>query len=115
MLPPEEALAWKGGALDGAAPAQEGAARALPEVPAAARPGETYRIQVASYGDAANARATVERLEAAGLSPAIETAGGYQRVVFLGLGEEAARTIAARLDLLGYRGYTVVRIRPAGP
>lgn len=108
-LPSEEALAWKGGALDGAPAARPSTGPAsapganLPHIAAAT----VYRIQVASYRDAANAAATVERLAAAGLSPGIEEAGPYRRVVFSGLAADQARAIAARLDTLGYRGYSV--------
>jgi rare lipoprotein A len=117
VVPPEEALAWKGGALDGGAPgAAQGAPKAASAPPragtGAASPPTSYKIQVASFGVAANARATVERLEAAGLSPTIEAAGTYRRVVFLDLSDAEARTIAARLDTLGYRGYTVTASTP---
>jgi len=109
ILPAEEALAWKGGSLDGAAPPS---AASRPAAAGLAAQAATYRIQVASYGVAANARATAERLEAAGLSPTIEAAGTYRRVVFAGLDAEGARRIAARLDALGYRGYSVIASTP---
>ncbi len=114
-LPPEEALAWKGGSLGGAAAGTDGGAgaadqpspRAAP-IPAAAA---AWRIQVASYRDEANARATVDRLRAAGLSPVIEAAGAYSRVVFPKLDGAESRRVQARLDGLGYRGYTVTASR----
>ena len=118
-LPPEEALAWKGGALDGAPAAVAPAAR--PSAGPASAPGASlshiaattvYRIQVASYRDAANAAATAERLAAAGLSPGIEEAGPYRRIVFSGLAADQARAIAARLDTLGYRGYSITASNP---
>ncbi len=124
LLPPEEALAWKGGKLEGApapsvsrnAPPVSGDARATahPAPAPAAGPGAAtaWRIQVASYRDEANARATLERLRAAGLEAAVEAAGAYRRVVFAGLDAEGARRISARLDALGYRGYSVASSTP---
>jgi len=104
ILPPEEALAWRGGGLAGA------------EVPSGTVPMGTvprnsvaavWRIQVASYRDRANAQATIDRLAAAGLSPEIERCGVYYRVVFRDLDEPEARRIEDRLGVLGYRGFSV--------
>jgi rare lipoprotein A len=107
LIPKEEALAWKGGPIAGSDPAPE--ASPIDSVPADAR----VRIQVASYSSEANAKATVERLAASGLSAVIEGAGGHYRVLFLDLSPERARLVAQRLDSLGYRGYSVTTIRPA--
>jgi rare lipoprotein A len=107
VIPKEEALAWKGGPIAGSEPSPD--ASPIASVPADAR----VRIQVASYSSEANAKATVERLAASGLSAAIEVAGGHYRVLFLDLSPERARLVAQRLDSLGYRGYSVTTIRPA--
>jgi rare lipoprotein A len=107
VIPKEEALAWKGGPIAGSEPIPD--ASPIASVPADAR----VRIQVASYSSEANAKATVERLAASGLSAVIEGAGGHYRVLFLDLSPERARLVAQRLDSLGYRGYSVTTIRPA--
>jgi len=106
VIPEEEALAWKGGSLagQGAAPG----ARDSAAVPADAR----ARIQVASYSSEANAKGTLARLAASGLSAAIETVGGRFRVVFPDLSLDESRNVSMKLDGLGYRGYTVTTIRP---
>jgi rare lipoprotein A len=114
VIPPEEALAWKGGALDGASASPS--APATPSAPpsaAAALPADArVRIQVASYASEANAKATVERLRLSGLSATIEGAGARFRVVFPDLSPDEARAVSLRLDGLGYRGYAVTTIRP---
>jgi len=107
-IPEEEALAWKGGSLDGSKPGPSGAAGS-PALPVEGR----VRIQVASYASEANAKATVARLAASGLAAAIERAGGKFRVVFADLQPKDARLVAIKLDGLGYRGYTVTTIKPA--
>jgi rare lipoprotein A len=126
ILPPEEVLAWAGGPLEGAAnPAGAGQGQAGPSAPAVA-PGDApaggadaqetqvrIRIQVASYRDDTNARATVARLRAAGLDPSIERSGPYYRVVFVDLPPAMARRIASRLEILGYRGLVITESRPA--
>jgi len=112
-LPPEEVLAWKGGGLEGAAagPVPGAATRPAPSAAAVPAAAAVWRIQVASYRDEANARATVDRLKAAGLSPVIEAAGAYSRVAFPRLDEAESLRVRARLDVLGYRGYIVTESR----
>jgi rare lipoprotein A len=118
VIPKEEALTWEGGPLEGAPVAGDAAASSnapaasMPPNAQPAAPASVWRIQVASYRDQTNARDTVARLEAAGLSPTIEEAGAYRRVVFPGLDETRARVISARLDTLGYHGYTVTASTP---
>jgi rare lipoprotein A len=112
-IPKDEALAWKGGALEG-----QGRADASDEAPASApapaveAPGARVRIQVASYASEANAKATVQRLAMSGLSATIEIAGARFRVVFPDLSPEESRLVSQKLDGLGYRGYAVTTIRP---
>jgi hypothetical protein len=67
---------------------------------------------VASYAVEANAKATVERLAMSGLTATIERSGGHSRVLFPDLSPDDARTVSRKLDLLGYRGYSVTTIRP---
>jgi rare lipoprotein A len=126
-IPKEEALAWKGGSLDGAveksgSPAQggapsQGAASGKGAAPGGSQGAEALpadarvRIQVASYSNEANARSTALRLEASGLKPAIEVASGRFRVAFPDLSTEEARAVSRRLDSLGYRGYLVTTVR----
>jgi rare lipoprotein A len=113
IIPKEEALAWKGGALDGSARAEAADASATDAKPPAPLPADArVRIQVASYASEANARATVARLAASGLAAAIERSGGHFRVLFPDLSPEEARRIAPRLDGLGYRGYSVTTVTP---
>ncbi len=125
LMPREEALAWKGGPIAGAGdsgPAAAGSAGAgsaaagaqaqsspLASVPPDAR----VRIQVASYSSESNAKATLGRLAASGLSAAIEASGGHYRVLFADLSPEQARAVAQKLDGLGYRGYSVTTILSA--
>ena len=124
-MPEEEALAWKGGALDGALASGGGSAPAPKGVsapgPAASgggaaeqtvSPNARIRIQVASYSSEANAKGTIARLAASGLSASIERAGLRYRIVFLDLSPQDSRVVCARLDGLGYRGYTVTTILP---
>jgi rare lipoprotein A len=107
-IPKEEALAWKGGTLDGSAgPDTAPAAGAPISVPANAR----VRIQVASYSSEANAKGTVERLAHSGLQATIERSLARYRVVFADLSPEEARLAARKLDGLGYRGYTMTTVR----
>lgn len=126
-IPREEALAWKGGGIDGSIPAgtsspdQDNRAEGSGRPPSAKEPGPIatlppdarVRIQVASYGSEANAKATVERLAASGLSASIERSGGHFRVVFPDLSPEDARATATRLEGLGYRGLSVTTRTPA--
>ena len=118
-IPKEEALAWKGGGLDGSAPAaappggSPQATRPQGTAAAGASPQARVRIQVASYSSEANARATVERLGASGLAASIESSGGHYRVIFADLSPEEARLVATRLDGLGYRGYVMTSQTPA--
>ena len=115
-IPKEEALAWKGGGLDGQAagvdakdPLDSGVETKAAD---SASPGARVRIQVASYAVEANAKATVERLAMSGLTATIERSGGHSRVLFPDLSPDDARTVSRKLDLLGYRGYSVTTIRP---
>jgi rare lipoprotein A len=113
LVPKEEALAWKGGGLDGQPPSALGN-EAGSASPASALPdGARVRIQVASYASRANAEGTLRRLELSGLAAIIEEAQGRFRVAFPDLSPAEARTVAQKLDGLGYRGYTVTTIRPA--
>jgi rare lipoprotein A len=115
-IPKEEALAWKGGGIDGA-PAidasPDAGARASPDAGARASPDARVRIQVASYANEANAMATVQRLEMSGLAAMIERSPSRFRVVFPDLSQAEARIVTLKLDGLGYREYTVTIIRPA--
>jgi rare lipoprotein A len=109
IVPKEEALAWKGGAIDGAA-ALEAATDASPvsTLPADAR----VRVQVASYASEANAKATVARLAASGLAATIERSDGHYRVLFPDLSPEDARVLTTRLKGLGYRDYSMTTTTP---
>ncbi len=118
VVPKEEALAWKGGGLDGrSAVESRSAAETAGESGSAGaardNPGARVRIQVASYASQANAEGTRQRLELSGLSAVIERAGGRFRVAFPDLSTDEARLVALRLDGLGYRGYVVTTIVPA--
>jgi rare lipoprotein A len=106
----EEALAWKGGPLAGAPAAK---AAPAPVSQGSRLVAQRYRIQVASYRDETNARATIERLKMSGLSASLERAPGHARVVFPDLAPDEARAISARLDGLGYRGVVVTGRSPA--
>jgi rare lipoprotein A (peptidoglycan hydrolase) len=111
VIPEDEALAWRGGALAGqkaaiGAPSGEGSA---PDLPSGAR----VRIQVASYSSEANAKATLARLAASGLEARIEGSSGRFRVAFPELSPAEARLVSTRLESLGYRGFTIATIRPA--
>jgi rare lipoprotein A len=121
-MPEEEALAWKGGSLDGASASGQGPVPAMKGGAAtgqAAAAGQTVspnariRIQVASYSSEANAKGTIARLAASGLSAEIERAGLRYRVVFPDLSPQDSRLVCTRLDGLGYRGYTVTTILPS--
>ena len=129
LIPKEEALAWRGGGIDGApaadppaadtaaAGAGSGAAptsgAAVSGTGSAALALPRVRIQVASYTSESNARATVERLSLSGLRAIIQSASGRHRVVILDLSLQESRLAERRLDDLGYRGYTITTIRPA--
>ena len=121
IIPPEEALAWKGGGMDGRPPppaegrSGSGAAGSSSAPPSEAGSGygqaaaappagvEHVRIQVASYASEANARATVVRLQNSGLSPSIERAGAHYRVILPDLPPAEARRIRILLNDMGYR------------
>jgi rare lipoprotein A len=124
-IPAEEALAWKGGSLDGAgvgagvgaggSASVRASPNASPAAPIATAPSPSrVRIQVASYASEANAKATVERLAASGMGASIERAGDYFRVVFPDLSPEDSRLIAQRLEGLGYRGLAITTITTLG-
>ena len=94
VLRPEEAAAF------GPPPTTEqgSAANSLPS-----QQGRSCRIQVASYRDAANAAATIERLRLSGIAAVLERAGGYSRVVIASVPEAEAAALSERLHSLGYR------------
>jgi len=81
---------------------------------AAEAPGTRWRIQVASFADAANAARLRDELAVSGLAAVLEKASGspYTRVVLDALDEEAYRAAMARLDGLGYRAVLVTRTSP---
>jgi rare lipoprotein A len=67
-----------------------------------ARPGHVT-IQVASYGSQANARATLERLKAAGLQATLEpAANGLTRVILPEVARTQAEDIQKKLASLGF-------------
>ncbi|HUW41933.1 MAG TPA: septal ring lytic transglycosylase RlpA family protein [Rectinemataceae bacterium] len=112
IIPPEEALAWKGGGMDGRPPPPDtGSTGAAAGGFAYGSPGgasvtggvEHVRIQVASYASEANAGDTVTRLRNSGLSPSIEKVQGHYRVVFPDLQPAEARRIRLLLNDMGYR------------
>ena len=80
----------------------------------AAAPGTRWRIQVASFSDAANAARLRDELAVSGLVAALEKApdSPYTRVVLDGLDEAAYRAAMARLDHLGHRGVLVTKTSP---
>lgn len=96
LLRPEDAAAFGPPAAPGSA--------ASTQAPAAAR---VCRIQVASYANPSNARATVERLRLSGIVATIETAGLLNRVLIEGVPETDVGALADRLGGLGYRGLVV--------
>jgi rare lipoprotein A len=119
-IPREEALAWRGGALDGepggadvesASPNAQGQ-RAAP-APGSRGGGTRYRVQVASYASEANAKGTLERLAMSGLVASIERSGSHFRVVLADLSPADSRRVTQKLDGLGYRGYSVTAITPS--
>jgi rare lipoprotein A len=63
----------------------------------------TCRIQIASYRDEANAKATLERLALSGIVARIETSGDYRRVVMEAVPEAEVAALVDRLKTLGYR------------
>lgn len=99
------------GGPSGAAVGSTGGAAQGAQAPAGA---SVYRIQVASYRDEKNALATLERLRMAGLSPELEVAGAYRRVVFALVPAAEADALAARLRSMGYRDLLVTRTLPSG-
>jgi rare lipoprotein A len=118
LIAPQEALAWKGGGMDGRPPAPlsrtESGPRASGGVEDTAsgaadssRGVQHFRIQVASYASEANARTTAVRLQNSGLSPSIERAQGHFRVILSDLTTEDAQRIQGLLGDLGYRSLLV--------
>ncbi|MBN1241103.1 MAG: septal ring lytic transglycosylase RlpA family protein [Spirochaetales bacterium] len=89
-----------------------------PAVPAseggAAAEGTRWRIQVASFSDAANAARLRDELAVSGLAAVLEKAPGspYTRVVLADLDEDAYRAAMARLDSLGHRAVLVTKTSP---
>nr|MBP7097044.1 SPOR domain-containing protein [Spirochaetia bacterium] len=73
-----------------------------------------WRIQVASFADAANAARLRDELAVSGLAAVLEKASGsaYTRVVLDALDEDAYRAAMARLDSLGYRAVLVTKTSP---
>lgn len=100
---PQQAALASSGTAQAEQPAQASTS-ALPASPQAqAAEGKLCRIQVASYRDAKNAEATLERLKLSGLPGAfIEDAGSYHRVVFSSLPAAQSEGVAAKLRDLGY-------------
>jgi rare lipoprotein A len=82
-------------------------APAAPPPPSPRVPAKVVRIQVASFRDAANAADTIQRLKLSGLSPSLETAGGYTRVVLADIKPDDANDLILRLSELGYPGVLV--------
>lgn len=74
------------------------------------KPAKAVRIQVASYRDESNAEGTVRRLKLSGLSPSLEAAGGYTRVVLEGIDPDEAEALVGKLSKLGYPG-ALVRVQ----
>ncbi len=118
LIAPQEALAWKGGGMNGQPPApplralsgpraSDGAEDAAPVGADSSRGVQHYRIQVASYASEANARTTAVRLQNSGLSPSIERAQGHFRVILSDLTHEDAQRIQGLLGDLGYRSLLV--------
>jgi len=102
VLPPEEAAAF--GPIG---PRSQAVAEVAP-IP------ENCRIQVASFRDRRNAEATIERLRMSGLSPSLEEAGSFIRVVFPEVAAADADGLAARLRTLGYRDLLMSWLKPVG-
>ncbi len=65
------------------------------------------RVQVASYRDAKNAEATLERLRLSGIQAAIEVAGAYRRIVLASVPSPELAELRSRLNALGYRDLLV--------
>ncbi|MEI6388058.1 MAG: septal ring lytic transglycosylase RlpA family protein [Spirochaetota bacterium] len=65
------------------------------------------RVQVASYRDAKNAEATLERLRLSGIKAAIEVAGSYRRIVLAMVPGSELAELTSRLSALGYRDLLV--------
>lgn len=108
-------LAPPGAVPPGPAPkAAPASAAPAPVSGAPAAPGTRWRIQVASFSDAANAARLRDELAVSGLVAALEKApdSPYTRVVLDGLDEAAYRAAMARLDALGYRGVLVTKTSP---
>lgn len=93
----------------GAAPSM---AAPLVAAPSMAKASDCH-VQVASYRDAKNAQATLERLRMAGLSPELEVAGPYTRVVFPRVPLAELEALSGRLRAMGYRDLLIRR--PLGP
>jgi rare lipoprotein A len=112
IIPREEALAWRGGGIDGAPALDPAAVQGGGSASTGASGDARVRIQVASYASEANARGTVERLTLSGLHATIESARGHYRVVILDLSVAESRAAAQKLDGLGYRGYSITTSMP---
>ncbi|MBL8967507.1 MAG: septal ring lytic transglycosylase RlpA family protein [Spirochaetaceae bacterium] len=100
ILPPEEAAAF--GSPPPAKQAASGA-KALPGAGSAVTATGSCRVQVASYRDEKNAKATLERLRMAGLDARLEAAGDYRRIVFPAVPAPEVEALAARLREMGFR------------
>jgi len=109
VIPKDEALAWRGANPDGSIP------REISEAPVPAKSGETgerVRIQVASYAQESNAKATLQRLALSGIDSKIERSGPYYRIIIDNLSVAASREMTQRLEALGYRGCLITTIKP---
>jgi len=93
VLPPDEAASF-------------GAPSPLPPATVATGPAEgqrTCRIQIASYREASNAAATLDRLRLSGIAATLEEAGTYRRVLLPAVPESEVPALLLRLKSLGYR------------
>ncbi len=115
VLPAAEAAAFGSpGPLPGAGSLAVGSGNPSPSVAALSVAKATdCHVQVASYRDAKNAQATLERLRMAGLSPELEVAGPYTRVVFPRVPLAELEALSGRLRAMGYRDLLIRR--PLGP
>lgn len=100
VLYPEEVAAY---GLPGAGPQAK-----APALPPPALLGTTCRIQVASFRDGANARATQDRLRLSGIAAVLEAAGAYTRVVIPAAPAAEVEALTERLRSLGYRDLQLV-------
>ncbi len=100
VLLPEEVAAY---GLPGAGPQAK-----APALPPQALQGSSCRIQVASFRDGANARATQDRLRLSGIPSVLEQARAYTRVVIPSVPAAQVEALRERLRSLGYRDLQLV-------